>query len=149
MSLISGSRSARSITLGCSVCRREKVEQLPRQALAALRRIGDRIEELGLLVAGDVPAQPLHGTAHDHQQIVEIVRDAAGQLSDCLEPLRLTQRVFGELAALRFVVQALGPSQYDPKRRNNSSVAGRPKISARRLSEPRASDGGELIPARA
>ena len=60
-------------------------------------------------------AQPLHGAADDHQKIVEVVRDAAGQLADRLEALRLAQRILCHFAALRFVMQALGALERDPQ----------------------------------
>ena len=90
-------------------------QQLPRQALAALGRVGDRVEQLDLLVVLDVAAQPLHAAADDHQQIVEVVGDAAGQLADGLELLRLVQRAFRHFAALGLVVQALGAAQREPQ----------------------------------
>ena len=37
---------------------------------------------------------------HDREQIVEVVRDAAGQLADGLHLLRLAQRLLGLLARL-------------------------------------------------
>ena len=91
-------------------------EQLPGQAFAARRRIGDGVEQLDLLIAADVAAQPRHRAADDHQEIVEVVGDAAGQLPDGFEPLRLAQRVLGEFAALCFVVEPLGPPQHHPQR---------------------------------
>ena len=58
-----------------------------------------------MLLGGQVAPQPLHAAAHDHQQIVEIVRDAAGQLPDGLQTLRLSQRGFRRLAPLRLVME--------------------------------------------
>src|SRR5580704_3646679 len=90
-------------------------EQLARQAFAALCRLGDGVEQAYLVVAGNAPAQTLHGAAHDHQQIIEIVGDAAGQLSDRFESLRLPQCIFRQFAALGLVVQPLGAPQRDPQ----------------------------------
>ena len=57
------------------------------------------------------------------------MRDAAGQLSDRFEPLRLAQRVFRHFAAFRFLVQPLGALERDPQHaEEQSSVAGRPNI---------------------
>jgi len=41
----------------------------------------------------------------DGQEIVEVVRDAAGQLADRFHLLRLPQRLFGQFAALGFRVK--------------------------------------------
>ena len=90
-------------------------QQLPRQAFAALRRGGDRVEQVDLLVVLDVAAQPLHAAADDHQKIVEVGGDAAGQSADGLELLGLVQRAFRHFAALGFVVQALGAAQREPQ----------------------------------
>ena len=85
------------------------------QAAAALGGIGDGVEKLRLLLAADEPAQPLHRAADDHQKIVEIVRDAAGQLADRFEALRLAQRILRHFAALGFVMQPLGALERDPQ----------------------------------
>jgi len=47
------------------------------------------------LVGQFTPAKEVGGGADDRQQIVEIVRDAAGELADRLHLLRLTQGFFG------------------------------------------------------
>ena len=64
-----------------------------------------------MLLVGQLGAQPLHAATDDHQQIVEVMRDAAGQLADRFEPLRLAQCAFGRLAAVGFVVKTLGAPQ--------------------------------------
>ena len=68
-----------------------------------------------MLLVGQLGAQPLHAAADDHQQVVEVVRDAAGQLADRFQPLRLAQCAFRRLAAIGFVVKAPGPPQRQPK----------------------------------
>ena len=82
-----------------------KCEELAGQALAALGGGGDHVEKARLLRLGHVAPQPLHAPAHDHQQIVEIVRDAAGQLADRFQPLRLPQRALRRFAPLGLVVK--------------------------------------------
>ena len=67
-------------------------EQLARQARAAIHRLLD----LGRLVARRIVGRELHQQqvrrAHDaHQDVVEVVRDAAGQPPDRFELLRLPQ----------------------------------------------------------
>jgi len=62
---------------------------LASQAFATLGRRPDHFEQPGMLLVGQFGAQPLHAAADDHQEIVEIVRNAAGQLADCFQPLRL------------------------------------------------------------
>jgi hypothetical protein len=51
---------------------------------------------------GQIAPQPLHAAAHDHQEIVEVMRDAAGQLSDRLQALSLPQRSLRGLTTLGF-----------------------------------------------
>src|SRR5439155_19226423 len=55
-------------------------EQLPREALATLGRIHDHVEVARVARVGKLAPQPVHASAHDHQEIVEVVGDAAGQL---------------------------------------------------------------------
>ena len=109
MSLRSGSSLARSMTVGVSVCRRENVSSWRVETLAALRRGGDHVEETGLVVLAQAAAQALDAAVDDHQQIVEVMRDPAGQLADRLQPLRLAQRVLRRLPAFRFGVHASRP----------------------------------------
>ncbi len=66
-----------------------------------------------MLLRGQIAPQPLHTAAHDHQEIVEVVRDAAGQLSDRFQALRLSQRGLRGLPALRFDVQPSRTPQGD------------------------------------
>ena len=81
-----------------------------------------------MLLVGEIAAQPLHAAADDHEQVVEVVGDAAGQLADRFEPLRLAQRAFRRLAAVGFVVKTLGAPQRQPRGpMKTSSVAGSPK----------------------
>ena len=109
---IAGRRSARSITTVSWVWRREKdsswrVRPAPRltamsMASSAPARRGSR---------ADQAAQALGVAAHHHQEVVEVVGDAAGELADRLEPLRLLQRRLGRLAALQLPLALLGAAQ--------------------------------------
>ena len=83
-------------------------EQLPRQPGAAL----DRLLDLGRFVARRIVGRQLHqqqvGRAHDaHQDVVEVVRDAAGEPADRFELLRLAQ-LFLERAPLGDVADEAG-----------------------------------------
>ena len=82
-------------------------EQLPGQALAAARGRLDRVDRAQVLGLGDPPAQHLRVAAHDHQQIVEVVRDAAGQLAERLHLLRLRQ-LFARARRARLRLAPLG-----------------------------------------
>ena len=52
-------------------------QQLPRQALAAVGGRVHRVDRLQMLGIGQSATQKLRVTADDHQQIVEVVGDAA------------------------------------------------------------------------
>src|SRR5882757_4586158 len=70
-----------------------KGQQLAGQRGAALcGRLDRRYRALKLCVAADAFLQRVDAAADDHQEIVEVVRDAAGQLAERIELLR-----FGEL----------------------------------------------------
>ena len=60
------------------------------------QRVGD--PPLRTHVAGHVAAQQLQVAAHHLQQVVEVVRHAAGELADRLHLLRLAQPGLGDLA---------------------------------------------------
>ena len=68
-----------------------------------------------MLLVVEIAAQPMHAAADDHEQIVEIVGDAAGQLTDGFEPLRLAQRAFRRLAAVGLLVETPGAPQRHPE----------------------------------
>ena len=57
----------------------------------------DRVDGLQVLGIGEPAAQELRVAADDHQQIVEIVGDAAGQLAERLHLLRLRELLLGPL----------------------------------------------------
>ena len=71
-----------------------KGEQLARQIFAAIGCVRDHIEQAGMLLPGQIAPQARYASADDHQQVVEIVGDPAGQLSDRLQTLGLSQRFF-------------------------------------------------------
>ena len=97
MSRTASMRWRRSTTTGISVWRREKasswrVSFSPRAGGGA-----DRLHRLLVLGLLEPALQDLRVAGDDHQQIVEVVRDAAGELAERLHLLRL-----GELLARLF-----------------------------------------------
>jgi hypothetical protein len=86
-------------------------EKLPGQALAAAGGVGDHIEQPRMLRLAEIAPQALHAAADDHQEIVEVMRNPAGQLPDGPEMLRLPQRVFRSLAAIGLGMQLAGALQ--------------------------------------
>ena len=97
--------SLRSSARGSSRCRRENDEQLIGQLGAALGGRPHVAEPLHqLAVDARLPPAPFSRkrdvAQHDGQQIVEVVRDAGGELPDRLQPLHLPQRRFDPLALL-------------------------------------------------
>ena len=60
-------------------------------ALCGLQRVAD--QPIQPFVGADTFADQLEAPHHDGQQVVEIVRDTAGQLADCIHLLRLEQRL--------------------------------------------------------
>ena len=87
-------------TFGSSGWRRPKARSW-RGQLGAARDARERVlhPRLGPLVAGDVLREQLQVAADHLQQVVEVVRDAAGQLAERLHLLRAAQ-VLLELLAL-------------------------------------------------
>ncbi len=98
-------RSRRSTTIGLRLCRRAKVSNW--RVRVSPRFAAVRIASSAWMIRGSVGLQPapqdLLVAADDHQQIVEVVRDAAGQLPERLQLLRL-----GELLA-RQLQRGLAP----------------------------------------
>ncbi len=92
-----------------------------RAALGALHGIVDQPRNARIVV-GHIAAQQVEAAQHHGQQIVEIVRHAAGQLADRLDLLRLHQRlaraVEGDLRrpALGDVARDLGEAQQAARR---------------------------------
>ena len=74
-------------------------QQALRQRRATPRALQRGLDEpQGLGIVGEVLAQQVEISHHRHQQVVEIMRDAAGQLADRLEFLRLPQLFLGTFA---------------------------------------------------
>ena len=82
-----------------------------------------------------VAPRQLEISYHDSEQVVEVVRDAAGELADGLHLLRLAQRVLGNVALARRLTRLLhgclleprAPQcqerqRHEPKRRRNAEV---------------------------
>src|SRR6478672_7036710 len=61
-------------------------------ALRTLHRVLKKLRDLGV-VLGKSPLQKLKAALNGHQEIVEIVRDPAGEMSDRFHLLRLDQRL--------------------------------------------------------
>ena len=103
------------MTLGCKVWRRENVSscrvRLSPRCVAVVIASSKWICLSSLMWRRSRCTLPLTII----KQIVEVVGDAAGQLADGLELLRLVQRAFRHFAALGFVVQALGAAQREPQ----------------------------------
>ena len=77
-------------------------------------------------------AQPLGVAAHHHQEVVEVVGDAAGQLADRLQALRLLERGLGRLAAPQLPLALLGAAQRierEAEQRQHRRQAEAPRIS--------------------
>src|SRR5262249_48343804 len=102
-------------------------EQLTGETFAAIGRVRDHVEKTRVLFRRQIAPQPLHAAAHDHQEIVEVVGDAAGQLSDRLQTLGLPQRGLRSLTALGFGVEPPRAPQRHPMMSKRNNVAGKPK----------------------
>ena len=99
-------RWRRSTTTGINCWRREKVEQLPGQPFAAIGGGADRLDRLHVLRLAQPALQDLRVAGNDHQQIVEIVGDAAGELAERFHLLRLRELLAGLLERdLRLVLR--------------------------------------------
>ena len=81
-------------------------QQLAGEAFAAIGGVRDHLEQVDVLIPGELAPQTLHAAADDHQKVVEVVGDAAGQLSDRFQALGLPQRDLGGFAAFGLVMEA-------------------------------------------
>ncbi len=68
-----------------------KCQQLPCECFTARGSGEDRFERTDILLVSRPAQKRLRLAAHDHQQVVEVVRDAAGQLTERLHFLRLRE----------------------------------------------------------
>ena len=82
-------------TASCfSSCRRAKASIRLVSIAAALRALNRVVEQrLEFGIVGQALAHQFEAAEHRHQQIVEVVGDAAGELPDRLHLLRLKQRL--------------------------------------------------------
>ena len=89
-----------------------KGQKLAREGGAAANGNVDGLEGAEQACVGThKAAQALGVAAHHHQEIVEVMRHAAGQLAEGLQPLRLLERSLGGLAALQLLLPVLGATQ--------------------------------------
>ena len=95
--LILGVANNRSIAWGIAKACSEHGAELAftYQGDALKKRVEPLAQELGALVAGDLLREELQIAAHDLQQVVKVMRDAAGQFPDCFHLLGLRQLYFG------------------------------------------------------
>src|SRR5581483_7496082 len=66
-------------------------EQLPRQPFAAASGAADRLDRLCVLGVLELARENLRVTGNDHQQVVEVVRNAARKLPERFHLLRLRE----------------------------------------------------------
>jgi hypothetical protein len=103
MSRRAPTRSGRLILLGLSRLAPRKGEQLPGQCLPPLRGARDGLGRAPALgIVGDELLERVNVTAHDHQQIVEVVGDAGRQLAERVHLLRMRELL------LRLLQRGLG-----------------------------------------
>ena len=96
MSATARTRSAHVEHLGLERLPAREGQQLARELGGAVHRVRDRVDVAPPPLLGQVgPAQQLGGRADDGEQVVEVVRDAAGELAHRLHLLRLPQRLLG------------------------------------------------------
>ena len=89
-----------------------KGKQLGCQLGGTVDRVRDGIDIALSPFRGQIgPLQQIDGGADHGEQIVEIMRDAAGQLSQRLQPLAVLERFFGFHPARRLGVQMLRSPQ--------------------------------------
>ena len=85
-------------------------KQLAGEVGAPTRGARSRLDEFACLLVGSERrqvAEHLQVALDDGEQVVEIVRDPAGELADALEPLRMAQRFLG-LRALQAAGEQIG-----------------------------------------
>ena len=91
-----------------------KGQQLSRERFTARSGSEDRFQRTNILLIGHPAHERLRLSAHDHQQIIEVMCDAAGQLTKRLHFLRLRELFmcpferFLRIALFRDVARDLG-----------------------------------------
>ncbi len=104
-------------------------QQLGGQARRARDRVRNRIDVAQPARLRQIrPPQQIDGGADHRQQIVEVVRDAAGELTERLEPLAVLQRLLGLLPLGGLGIEMRVRRNASASRKNSSAVAGAPKI---------------------
>ena len=111
---ISGRRVVDANRLRRQTLDARKRQKLLRQLGPALDRRQHLIKPLDDVIVADAPADQIEVAANDHQEIVEVVSQAARQLSDDFHFLRLMQKRLGALAARRSGRQAVHRRRPDP-----------------------------------
>jgi hypothetical protein len=76
------------------------------EACAAHRRRLDRVERTLLPLFGRIAAEPVEITLDHHQQVIEIVRNPAGEMTDRLKALGLLEGSLRHLAPLHLHMKA-------------------------------------------
>src|SRR5262249_1635583 len=66
-------------------------QHLTRQRLAAARGGGDRVDGAAIMLVLETMRENLGLAAHDHEDVVEVMRDAAGETAERLDLLRMRQ----------------------------------------------------------
>ena len=111
-------------------------QQLSGQLGGAGHRIRDRLDVAQPPRLRQVgPPQQVHGSADHREQIVEVVRDAAGELAQRLQPLAMLQRFLGRLPLLGFEIEDARPAQGQPQQ-------GKQQCGGRRAEDQMLADGG-------
>ena len=112
-------------------------QQLPGQLGGAGHRIGDRLDIAQPPRLRQVgPPQQVHRSADHREQIVEVVRDAAGELAQRLQPLAVLQRFLGLLPLLGFEIKMPRPAQGQPQQ-------GKQQRGGRRAEDQMLAHGGQ------
>ena len=115
---------------GFNVCRRANASNWPGQPGGARHRVRDRIDVAQPPRLRQIrPPQQIDGGADHREQIVEVMRDAAGELPQRLQPLAMFQRFLGLQPLVGFENRdAASAARPSASRTNSSAVAGAPKI---------------------
>ena len=120
-----------------------------RGTAGALQRMLERLLQLGDEVTGLLRDAALDGVEiaeDDRQQVVEVVRDAAGELADGFELLRLAQGLLGLASQLRLGLQPPDVVQHRAQRQQSEDHRGE-KAEADQREHPAAQHTrGDLAP---
>ena len=104
-------------------------QQLAGQLAARVDGVRDRVDvALPALLRQVRPPQQIDGGADHGEQIVEVVRDAAGELPERFEPLAMLQRFLGLLPPVGLGIQVPRPPQRQRQHEKQQRGGRRPKI---------------------